>query len=331
MFSQILCSVKIYIFMKQSLFYQIARLMKALLCMCLSFSMLDAAAQLPAVSFGAINRIDSMPSKFVTARNIDVWLPEGYSHQKKYAVLYMHDGQMLFDSAITWNHAAWEADKMVSKLIKENKIKDLIIVGIWNSGSNRHSEYFPQKPYETLTQTEKDSVTAHVQRAGKTNADFNPTSDNYLKFLVTELKPFIDRTYSTLTDRKNTFIAGSSMGGLISLYAICEYPKIFGGAACMSTHWTGIYIVEGNPFPDAVFKYLSTHLPNPINHKIYFDYGDQTLDALYPPLQKKADGIMAVAEFTEKSWITNYFPGDNHSENSWSKRLNFPLLFLLEK
>jgi enterochelin esterase-like enzyme len=305
--------------------------MKIFLIMAMSFLIANAVAQLPTVSFGTINRIDSMPSKFVTARNIDVWLPEGYTPKKKYAVLYMHDGQMLFDPAITWNHAAWEADNMVSTLIKENKIKDLIIVGIWNSGSSRHKDYFPAKPYETLTQTEKDSVTAHLLRAGKTTALFNPVSDNYLKFLVTELKPLIDKSYSTLTDRKNTFIAGSSMGGLISLYAICEYPGIFGGAACLSTHWTGIYVVEGNPVPDAVFKYLSTHLPDPENHKIYFDHGDQTLDALYPSLQKKADAIMKAKGFSEKNWITRFFPGENHSEAAWGKRLNFPMLFLLEK
>lgn len=305
--------------------------MKLFLCMVMFFSIAESVAQLPAVSSGTINRIENLQSEFVSSRNIDVWLPEGYTPKKKYGVLYMHDGQMLFDGDITWNRAAWNVDNMASKLMDEDKIKTVIVVGIWNSGSTRHHDYFPQKPYQSLNQQEKDSVTAHLQRAGRTTAYFNPVSDNYLKFLVRELKPLIDKTYSTLTDRKNTFIAGSSMGGLISLYAVCEYPDIFGGAACLSTHWTGIYVVEGNPVPDAVFKYLSTHLPDPVNHKIYFDHGDQTLDALYPSLQKKADAIMKAKGFTEKNWITRYFPGENHSEQAWEKRLNFPLLFLLKK
>ena len=76
-------------------------------------------------------------------------------------------------------------------------------------------------------------------------------SDAYLKFLVTELKPFIDSTFSVATDRSNTFIAGSSMGGLISMYAVCEYPAVFGGAACLSTHWPGIFTAENNPIPEA--------------------------------------------------------------------------------
>ena len=71
-------------------------------------------------------------------------------------------------------------------------------------------------------------------------------SDNYLKFLVKELKPFIDSSFSTLKDQQNTFIAGSSMGGLISMYAICEYPLVFGGAACLSTHWPGIFTMINN-------------------------------------------------------------------------------------
>ncbi len=292
---------------------------------------LTAAAQLPKVSSGTLKRIDSFQSNYVTARNIDVWLPEGYSSQKKYSVLYMHDGQMLYDTATAWNKQAWDVDDVLTKLKKSNQIKDVIVVGVWNSGTTRHPDYFPQKPYEGLTQIEKDTVTAQLQRAGRTKEVFKPISDNYLKFLVTELKPFIDKNYSTKADRKNTFIAGSSMGGLISMYAICEYPKVFGGAACLSTHWPGIWTLENNPVPDAFLNFLKNNLPNPKKHKIYFDCGDQTLDTLYPALQKKVDDVMKVKGFTEKNWVTKLFPGENHSENSWSKRLGMPILFLLKK
>ena len=89
--------------------------------------------------------------------------------------------------------------------------------------------------------------------------------------------------------------------------------------------------MEENPVPDAFVNYMRIHLPNPKNHKIYFDYGDQTLDALYPPLQAKADSVMKEKGFTGKNWITNYFPGEDHSEKAWNKRLGIPLLFLLKK
>jgi len=295
------------------------------------FSVMLTNAQLPKVSSGSIKRHENVQSKFVTARNVDVWLPDGYSAQKKYCVLYMHDGQMLFDSTVTWNKTAWDVDDVAAKLLKEGKLQNFIVVGVWNGGSTRHPDYFPQKPYESLTQTQKDTITAQLQKAGRTNEIFKPISDNYLKFLVTELKPFIDKTYSTYTDSKHTFIAGSSMGGLISMYAICEYPKVFGGAACLSTHWPGIFSMDNNPVPDAFVTYLKNYLPDPKTHKLYFDYGDQTLDALYPPLQKKVDEVMKAKGFTDKNWMTKYFPGENHSEKSWNKRLDIPLLFLLKK
>ncbi len=215
--------------------------------------------------------------------------------------------------------------------MEENKIKDVIVVGVWNGGSTRHADYFPQEPYAHLTQIEKDTVTAQMQRAGRTTEIFKPDSDRYLKFLVNELKPYVDKTYSTYSDRKNTFIAGSSMGGLISMYAICEYPKIFGGAACLSTHWPGIWLLENNPIPTAIIHYLTNKLPNAKNHKIYFDCGDQTLDALYPSIQKQVDEVLKSKGFSEKSWMTKYYPGENHSEQAWNKRLDIPLLFLLKK
>lgn len=289
-------------------------------------------AQLPSVVSGSIQRIDSFKSKHVDARNIDIWLPEGYSTENKYSVLYMHDGQMLFDSATTWNKTAWDVDDVITKLNHENKIKDVIVVGVWNGGKSRHADYFPQKPFELLMQTEKDSIYAAARTNGiSVFGDYTIQSDNYLKFLTTELKPYIDKHYSTYSNRNHTFIAGSSMGGLISMYAICEYPAIFGGAACLSTHWPGIFEMKGNPIPDAFVKYMSKNLPNPKKHKIYFDYGDQTLDALYPPLQAKVDSVMKARGYTEKNWITKYFPGENHSEIAWNKRLDIPLLFLLKK
>jgi predicted alpha/beta superfamily hydrolase len=287
-------------------------------------------AQEMKVSSGKVKRFENFKSQFVDARNIDVWLPDGYSDKEKYSVLYMHDGNMLFDSEITWNKQSWEVDEVAGKLINENKTKKFIVVGIWNNGQKRHVEYFPKKPYENLTQIQKDTITAKLQKSGRSTDRFKPLSDLYLKFLVIELKPFIDKTFSTQVDRENTFIAGSSMGGLISIYAICEYPKVFGGAACISTHWPGIFSVENNPIPDTFVNYLKSNLPNPITHKIYFDCGDQTLDALYPQLQQKVDIVMTKKGFTSINWSTKFFPGKDHSEKAWSDRLHIPLLFLLK-
>ncbi|MFM7429235.1 MAG: alpha/beta hydrolase [Flammeovirgaceae bacterium] len=292
---------------------------------------LVSISQVPKVSSGTIKHYEKFESKYVVPRNVDVWLPDGYDSKKKYAVLFMHDGKGLYDSAIMWNKQEWGVDEVLGRLLKEGKVKNCIVVGAWNSEGTRHPEYFPQKPYESLSQVERDTITAQLQKMGRTKEIFKPISDNYLKFLVEELKPFIDKNFSTKTDAKNTFVAGSSMGGLISMYAICEYPNVFGGAACLSTHWPGTFKVEGNPIPEAFFQYMSMKLPDPKKYKLYFDYGDQTLDALYPPLQKKADQVIKAKGYTAKNWLTKYFPGENHSEKAWNKRLDIPLLFLLKK
>jgi len=280
-------------------------------------------AQFPHVVSGSLVHYDSVSSRYISARPVDVWLPEGYSPANKYNVLYMHDGQMLFDSTTTWNRQSWNVDDVISRMLKEKKIKDLIVVGVWNGGNTRHADYFPQKAFELLSPSERDSIYAAGRNNGAPVFNQYPVqSDNYLRFLVKELKPFIDSAYSTYKDRKHTFIAGSSMGGLISLYAICEYPDVFGGAACLSTHW---------PAGDGiVIDYLETALPRPGRHKLYFDHGTETLDASYRPYQQRVDAIMGAARYEPgRNWLTRQFAGAEHSERAWRERIHIPLTFLL--
>jgi predicted alpha/beta superfamily hydrolase len=218
-----------------------------------------------------MDHFDNFYSKFVDFRNVDVWFPPGYDQHSRYPVLYMHDGQNLFNNPATFGGESWRVDQAMTRLIEEGKIRGAIVVGIWNS-SNRWRDYLPQKPYES-----PDLQKHHpffLERIGEP-----PLSDAYLKFLVEELKPYIDSKYRTLPDRQNTFVMGSSMGGLISLYAICEYPQVFGGAGCVSTHW------PAGRF-DMVDE-LARRLPDPATHRLYFDFGTETLDAEYEPFQRR--------------------------------------------
>jgi enterochelin esterase-like enzyme len=291
-------------------------------------TMAATQAQEVKVTSGKVVRFPNFKSQFVDARNVDVWLPDGYSDKQQYAVLYMHDGQMLFDPETTWNKQSWEVDATAGQLIADKKTQPFIVVGIWNNNLKRHQEYFPRKAFESLDDSQRKFVSDILLQQHKIDTELNPISDDYLKFLVTELKPFIDKTFATKADQSHTFIAGSSMGGLISMYAICEYPKVFGGAACLSTHWSGIYQLEDNPVPDAFFAYLKKQLPSP---KLYFDCGDKTLDALYPTLQQKADLILESKGYTDKNLMSKFFAGKDHSEAAWRERLDIPLQFLLGK
>lgn len=290
-------------------------------------------AQTVHVAHGSIQRLVSFHSSFVNDRNIDVWLPENYTTEKKYAVLYMHDGQMLFDSTSTWNKREWGVDEHLQNLINSKQIKDVIVVGIWNDdqNKNRHPEYFPQKPFENLTNEEKLYVENSLREKGRITNSFSPFSDRYLKFIVEELKTYIDQTFTTLPDKNNTFIMGSSMGGLISMYALCEYPEVFGAAACLSTHWPGIFTLKDNPIPKSFEKYIKENLHLENQSRIYFDFGTATLDKMYPPLQAEIDAILTKKGFDNNNWQTRRFEGAKHSEVDWNARLDIPLLFLLRK
>ena len=282
------------------------------------------------VAAGRIERIADFSSQYVSPRHVDIWLPEAYDLSNNYPVLYMHDGQMLFDSSITWNHQEWGVDEVAGRLITSGQIRPTIIVGIWNKSSDRHSDYFPQKPFEDLQKAYRDSLLKHGERTqGTPLFATDVQSDKYLKFIVEELKPYIDTHFSTLESKEHTFLAGSSMGGLISIYGLCEYPGIFGGAACLSTHWIGDFTFTDNPIPLAFFSYLKMHLPEPTTHRIYFDYGTHTLDSLYEPYQQQMDSILLLKGYTEANWTTIKFEGADHSERSWHKRLHLPLTFLL--
>lgn len=305
-----------------------------ILFVCLSLLSNTMQSQIPTASSGQLIRIDTFSSKYLGQRTIDVWLPGGYSAEIPHAVLYMHDGQMLFDSAVTWNKQEWMVDEVVQQLIDAKKIPACIVVGIHNGGEGRHTEYFPNKPFQKAKaknmENYKDKGFMELPQHVKFSYMANIQSDEHLKFLVKELKPYIDDHFNTLSGKEHTFVAGSSMGGLISMYAICEYPEVFGGAACISTHWIGVSDSEDNPFPGAFQDYLAGNLPDPANgNKIYFDYGTETLDAVYEPHQLKVDAIMQQKGYSAEQWITRKFEGEEHSERSWSKRLHLPLLFLM--
>jgi predicted alpha/beta superfamily hydrolase len=266
---------------------------------------------------GNLKRHERFTSKYVDARNIDVWLPPGYeqSRSTRFPVVYMHDGQNLFDPKLAFIGVDWGIDETMTRLIDEGKIREAIIVAVWST-SKRFAEYIPQKPL-TSSNVQPLADSPALSRG-------QIVSDNYLKFLVTELKPFIDSTYRTRADRENTFIMGSSAGALVSAYGMAEYPKVFGGAGGMSTHWT---IGEG-----IVIDYLKDHLPDPRTHKFYFDFGTETLDAEYEPYQKRMDEVLRNAGYKEGgNWITKKFAGHEHSERAWRRRVEVPLTFFLQK
>ncbi|MBL0102342.1 MAG: alpha/beta hydrolase [Bacteroidetes bacterium] len=274
---------------------------------------------------GSIVRIEKFPARNVLPRKVEVWLPDNYDSTKKYSVLYMNDGQNLFDSTLTWNKQEWKVDESMTALLAANKIRRCIVVAIWNVNQTRTTDYFPAKPLRLLDASLLKNLV---------DSEFggNMMGDAYLKFLVTELKPYIDTHFSTLRDQEHTFIAGSSKGALSALYAICEYPGIFGGAACLSTHWVGSTRFPNVQIPQVLLRYLKDNLPSPANHRIYFDYGTEELDSLYEPFQLLADDLMKERGFKKsKNWTTVKCKGETHNERAWRKRFPDAMEFIMNE
>lgn len=261
-----------------------------------------------------IDRFVDFPSRFVTERTIDVWLPEDYeSSGKRYPVLYMHDGQNLFSPELSYSGIPWGIDQAILRLSGKNIIRPAIVVGIWNT-PKRIPEYMPQKPLEKI-RFYRDRI-IFKERYGD-----QPVSDAYLSFIVSELKPYIDANYRTYSDRSHNYLMGSSMGGLISLYAACEFPDIFGGAACLSPSWTVIQ--------KTIVPYLKKQLPTSATHRFYFDYGDEAKIKNYESIQLKVNELLEEKMFKKnQTYLTKHFPGDSHSEFAWNRRVDYPLSFL---
>ena len=276
------------------------------------------------VSADKLTEYPRFESKYVSPRDVCVWVPDGYSPKNRYDVLYMHDGQMLFDANTTWNKQEWKVDEVAGSLIAEGKIRNCIVVAVSNIPETRYGDFLPQKTLEYLPE------------GTDLPKDIKYNADNYLRFLVEEVKPFVDKNYSTNKSKDHTFVMGSSMGGLISLYALCEYPDVFGGAGCVSTH-VPMVLSKTLPNPqadvwaEAFRKYLAEKLPKANSRKIYMDRGDKTLDRFYPKYQDALDSLMENEGWNTSAWISKVFPGAAHTETDWAERLRYPLQFLLGK
>ena len=270
-------------------------------------------------SAGRLERYADFESKYVGARTVTVWLPEDYTPGEACDVLYMHDGQMLYDAEATWNGLEWAVDETLSKLLAAHAVRRCIVVGIDNTGS-RLLEYFPDKARE------------YIPEELRADASTDMLGDEYLRFVVEELKPFIDEHYHPLTTREHTLMAGSSMGGLISLYALCEYPQVFGGVACLSSHLSFAMLHNGasdEAWAAAFAAYVNDRLPAANGSLVYMDHGTEDFDKDYGRYQEAIDKVFAGHGWDAGHYVSRVYQGDGHNETCWARRLEQPLRLLL--
>ena len=232
-------------------------------------------------------------SKLKNERTIVVWLPESYETelQKYYPVLYMHDGQNLFDPTTSYIGVDWQMDETADSLIKQGESEEIIIVGIYNT-PDRIEEY---------SDTEKGRA--------------------YMDFIVSDLKPFIDSTYRAIPDRDHTGVMGSSMGGLTSFYLIWRYPEIFSKAGCLSTS-----LLWNN---GALLKEIENFAGQKPEIKIYLDSSGKGSEGRMKPDYENLKTLLISRGFVEGIDLEYYFDTEgDHSERSWAKRAWRPLRFL---
>lgn len=291
---------------------------RALLAAAGALSLLPRAAW--AQDGGSFVDLGAVPSQHIAPTKITVWLPPGYDTGKqRYGVVYMHDGQNLFDPKRSGFNKVWAADKSALRLIAAGKSKGFIIVGVDHPGEDRWQQYFPVPMLNLVSEDVRSKL---IEFAKGTI-----TSPVYLDFLVHDLKPLIDKRFRTKTGPRHTAIAGSSMGGLISLYAITGYPKTFGVAGCVSTHLPLAGPEWSDAQRDSVFEawrqYVRGLLGKPKGRRIWFDHGTETLDAFYRPYQENLDAALVANKWRKgRDFSSRIYEGAAHEENAWAARMD---------
>jgi predicted alpha/beta superfamily hydrolase len=246
------------------------------------------------------------------ARDVLVWLPHGYeTSSARYPVLYMHDGQNLFDSATSFA-GEWQVDETMTLLVNEGL--PAIIVGLPNAGERRRNEY---SPYDF--------------RAGAQQV--RGEGEQYIRFMVDTVKPLIDDSFRTRTEAAATGILGSSMGGLISLYGFLTRPQVFGLCGAFSTaYWFG---------DDALLRMIRERASG--HGRVYLDVGTREGDTLANHRIAAADfnvmyrdGVRLLRDVLREGGYaagrTMMYVEDQgglHNETAWAMRLPAALRFLL--
>ncbi|MGN0186817.1 MAG: alpha/beta hydrolase [Paludibacteraceae bacterium] len=271
------------------------------------------------VSDGRLYEMRLFSPEMADTVTIDIWTPNDYDTRTRHHVVYMHDGQNLFDANATWNHQSWNMDSTTQRLIDQKTIPPTIIVGIHSNDATRIGDLMPQKLMNLVrnntTRRTLDQLSGGPYRG-----------ETYLAFITHTLKPTIDRQFATDPTPTATSIMGSSMGGLISLAAMVEYPDLFGAAACLSTHINNPD--EHGGLYDALKIYLTNNLQLDHTRRLYLDCGDQTVDADYTPY---FDNMVALIDsLCTAEMQVRFFPGDEHSERCWEHRVDIPLTFIAQ-
>jgi predicted alpha/beta superfamily hydrolase len=231
-----------------------------------------------------------------------VYLPPGYeSSGARHPVFYLQDGQNLFDPATAFGGQDWRADITADELICRGEIEPVILVGIYNTGTRRVSEYTPTRD-------------KRLRKGGK--------AGRYAEMLAREIKPFIDHEYRTLKSRQHTAVGGSSLGALASLIAALEYPRVFGQVAMLSPSvwWDRRSIIA------EARRYRAPSRP-----RIWLDVGTEESDSAQLVVEEARllrDALIESGWRLGPELAYREIEGGVHSESAWAERFGSVLAYL---
>jgi enterochelin esterase-like enzyme len=254
----------------------------------------------PSTRTGTFRDFPAFPSTVLgNTRPVMVLLPPSYDREpdRRYPVLYAQDAQNLFDERGSFIGQEWRLDETLTRLWSENRLPEIIVVGVGNTGVTRMREYMPGE-----------------------------TGDRYIRFLTTELKPFIDNRFRTKRGPKDTALMGSSMGAIISIWGIVTRPEVFGQAAGLSVSLQ---------FAEPIRNRLA-YGARP-NVRAYIDIG--TAEGAHPlsessqqtfldAFREATDGLRMLGYREGRDFVAREIEGAEHNERAWAARLDEPLIFL---
>jgi len=238
-------------------------------------------------------------------RDVLVYLPPGYgrARRRRYPVLYLHDGQNVFDAATSYAGVEWGADETAQRLIEIKLIEPLVIVAVANTGRQRIHEYAPTRGV----------IDSNVRGQRRSRGWLR----RYGRFLIEELKPFIDRTYRTRIDAGSTGLGGSSLGGLATLALGLWFPSVFNRLAILSPSvW----------WDDGVACRMVNALPHKLPLKIWLDTG--TREPGWELARELRDQLVAKGWQLNRDLQYTEVEGGDHSERAWAARFEAVLRFL---
>ena len=245
---------------------------------------------------------------FRNRRNIRVWLPPGYdlpeNSAQRYPVFYLNDGQNLFDPTTSFTGVEWQVDDTADRLIRAGEIPPAIFVGIDNAAVERLKEYLPYRSLNPVV--------------------LRPQGTKYSAFLTKEIMPFVGQNYRTAKGPENTFLGGSSLGGLITLYVAMTTPGVFGGVLIESPSlWVSNRQVlrearQPRVWPHRIFLAIGTR-----------EVGREEKDRQTVENVRELERILRRSGLDDRRLRMEVADGGTHSESAWAARFPGALQFLL--